>query len=177
MLPQLVLAPQAVSPAMAADVCGGSSCTPGSASANDWSAEGLLFALARAEELQLRPNVWIAVNPTEELAATHPQHTLGARLGISSLHASGVPAQGAAAERARRGEAARRHAAALRLKVEQVETFIKRGMPQHMPSCADAEPAAGVPTCPEHCRACAFGCSNSDGSRPAACSRTRPAEA
>ena len=84
MLPQLVLAPQAVSPAMAADVCGGSSCTPGSASANDWSAEGLLFALARAEELQLRPNVWIAVNPTEELAATHPQHTLGARLGISS---------------------------------------------------------------------------------------------
>ena len=82
---QLVFAPQVVSPAMAADVCGGSAArTPGSASADDWSAEGLLFALSRAEELQLRLNVWIAVNAPEELAAAHPEHTLCARLGISS---------------------------------------------------------------------------------------------
>ena len=62
-------------------------------------------------------------------------------------------------------------AAAMKLRVEHTELFIKRGMPSHLPSCADPEAADGVPTCPEHCRACAFGTSAGDGSRVAACTR------
>ena len=43
-----------------------------------------------------------------------------------------------------------KHAAALRLKVEQTEAFIKHGMPSHLPSCDAPEPAADAATCPEH---------------------------
>jgi len=62
-------------------------------------------------------------------------------------------------------------AAALKRKVEQVELFIKRGLPMHVPSCADAEPADDAPTCPEHCQACAFGTADGDGSRARECDR------
>jgi hypothetical protein len=63
------------------------------------------------------------------------------------------------------------HAAALKAKVDRTESFIKRGLPLHVPTCADAEPAADVPTCPEHCRACAFGTSSADASRCSTCTR------
>ena len=47
-----------------------------------------------------------------------------------------------------------------------IETFIKRGMPAHVPSCIDAQ---GDATCPEHCSRCAFGTQTDDASRAAAC--------
>ena len=64
-----------------------------------------------------------------------------------------------------------KHAGALKLKVTQVETHIKRGMPTHLPSCLDPAPADDEETCAEHCPICAFGSSASDGSRPCACTR------
>jgi hypothetical protein len=64
-----------------------------------------------------------------------------------------------------------KHAAELKKKVSDVEWFIKRNLATHMPSCMDAEPDDDTATCPEHCRACAFGTADGDGSRPAACTR------
>ena len=69
------------------------------------------------------------------------------------------------------GAAVRTHAEALEKKVTDVETFIKREMAAHVPSVVDPEPEDDVATCPEHCRACAFGTSTDDASRMAACTR------
>ena len=66
---------------------------------------------------------------------------------------------------------AAKHASALKLKVSQVEEFIKHGMHAHHPACNAAKPPDDEATCPEHCPTCAFGSDSSDGSRPRACNR------
>ena len=63
------------------------------------------------------------------------------------------------------GAAVRAHADALRPKVTEVELFIKRDLSTHVPSCLDAEPDDATATCPEHCRACAFGTDSGDAAR------------
>jgi len=59
---------------------------------------------------------------------------------------------------------------ALHKQLDASEQHIKRGYASHMPGCGDPEPAADAPTCPEHCRACAFGATDDD-SRPTPCKR------
>jgi len=64
-----------------------------------------------------------------------------------------------------------KHATDLKLKLDRLETHIKRDMALHVPSCDEAEPAADAATCPEHCNACAFGTAANDPSRPAKCTK------
>ena len=66
--------------------------------------------------------------------------------------------------------ATKAHAFALKEKVTRIENFIKRELPHHVPACDDAEQVDDAGTCPEHCRACAFGGSN-DASRCSPCAR------
>ena len=88
----------------------------------------------------------------------------------SILTASLLPVDGEArAAQQTRGARVQAHAKGLSLKVTQVETHIKRGLAEHVPSCNSGDDADD--DCPEHCRACAFGTSVSDGSRPDACQR------
>ena len=63
------------------------------------------------------------------------------------------------------------HADQLAAKLDIVERHIKRGLAKHVPSCGDAEPLITEATCPEHCRACAFGTASGDRSRSAPCTR------
>ena len=63
------------------------------------------------------------------------------------------------------------HAQFLSEKVGRIEAFIKSELPMHVPSCDAADPEPDVPTCPEHCRACAFGTESNDPSRVQSCGR------
>ena len=50
---------------------------------------------------------------------------------------------------------------ALKKKLDTVEQHNKRGLALHVPGCDDAEAGEDEPSCPEHCRACAFGSTTS----------------
>lgn len=70
----------------------------------------------------------------------------------------------------KQGAALQEHVEALAAKMADVERYIKRTLPSHVPSCSKAELAVES-SCAEHCIACTFG-GGSCKSRPTACEKT-----
>jgi hypothetical protein len=101
-----------------------------------------------------------------------------ATIGLQALQPEFQPQEEAACDAQRAAaKAVWEHSQAFKEKVSQVELHIKRGLAAHVPSCAEAELAMDEDgleeeeaSCPEHCRACAFGMDGCD-SLPIPCRR------